>query len=123
MNRLPNRGGPFSWIRITPKLITTPDTPYQAREIRLKPDFPEAHYNLGIELDLAGKMDDAISEFREAVRLRPDFAKAHERLGVALFIKGDEKGALEEYRKAFTLDPRNNDARSNYERLSRRMSD
>ena len=40
--------------------------------IRLKPDFAEAHNNLGNALQAKGKLDEAIAEYREAIRLKPD---------------------------------------------------
>jgi tetratricopeptide (TPR) repeat protein len=45
--------------------------------IRLKPDFAEAHNNLGYALYATGQHDAAIAEFSEAIRLNPDLAKAH----------------------------------------------
>ena len=49
--------------------------------IRLKPDYAEAHSNLGIALAGQGKLDEAIAEYREAIRLKPDYAAAHNNLG------------------------------------------
>ena len=40
--------------------------------MRLKPDYPEAHNNLGVTLKDQGKLDEAIAEYREALRLKPD---------------------------------------------------
>ena len=40
--------------------------------IRLKPDYAEAHNNLGIALKAQGKLDEAIAEYRAAIRLKPD---------------------------------------------------
>ena len=39
--------------------------------LRLDPDSPEAHLNLGIALVVKGKLDEAIAEFREAFRSSP----------------------------------------------------
>ena len=52
--------------------------------IRLKPDYAEAHYNLGIALTDQGKLDEAVAEYRAAIRLQPDYAEAHYNLGIAL---------------------------------------
>ncbi len=53
--------------------------------LRLKPDYAEAHNNLGIQLaSLPGRNADALSQFETAVRLRPDLAGAQFNLGVAL---------------------------------------
>ena len=41
--------------------------------IRLRPDYAEAHNNLGIALASQGQMADAIRQWKEALRLKPDF--------------------------------------------------
>ena len=56
--------------------------------LRLKPDYPEAHANLGNALKDQGKLDEAITECREALRLKPDYAEAHYNLGNALSQPG-----------------------------------
>ena len=40
--------------------------------IRLKPDYAQAHYNLGTALFAQEKFDEADAEFAEAKRLKPD---------------------------------------------------
>ena len=40
--------------------------------IRLKPEWAEAHFNLGRIVKEAGKDDEAEAEFAEAKRLKPD---------------------------------------------------
>ena len=37
--------------------------------IKLKPDFAEAHYNLGLALTNTGNLEEAAQQFREAARL------------------------------------------------------
>jgi tetratricopeptide (TPR) repeat protein len=37
---------------------------------------PETHYNLGSALVKKGKLDPAITQFREVLRLKPDFSSA-----------------------------------------------
>jgi Flp pilus assembly protein TadD len=50
--------------------------------IQLKPDFAEAHYNLGIALAETGQLPDAIAAYRKAIELKPGFAEAHCNLGM-----------------------------------------
>jgi tetratricopeptide (TPR) repeat protein len=40
--------------------------------IRLRPDFGEAHYRLGMALLEAGRLPDAIAELEKAWRINPD---------------------------------------------------
>jgi tetratricopeptide (TPR) repeat protein len=57
--------------------------------VALKPDFVEAHNNLGVALASEHDLDEAIAEFREALRLKPDYAEAHNNLGNVLHDKHD----------------------------------
>ena len=52
--------------------------------IALKPDFAEAHYNLGNALKDLGRLEDAEASYRQAIALKPDFAQAHSNLGLTL---------------------------------------
>ena len=52
--------------------------------IRLRPDFAEAHNQLGLVLIQSGDDDGGIAALREAVRISPDYADAHDNLGAAL---------------------------------------
>ena len=52
--------------------------------IRLRPDFAEAHNNLGLVLLQAGDDQAGIAALREAVRIAPDYADARANLGAAL---------------------------------------
>ena len=58
------------------------------------PADADAHYNRGITLAEQGKLDEAITEFREAIRLQPDFSPAHSCLTAALRRKGEFTEAL-----------------------------
>ena len=55
--------------------------------IKLKPDFADAHYNLGNTLLNKGRTSEAISHYKMAIKIKPDFALAHYNLefGAALF--------------------------------------
>ena len=81
--------------------------------IRLKPDYAEAHYNLGAVLDRKGQLDEAIRQFQEAVRLKPHYAAAHNSLGIALGRKGQIDEAILQFREAIRLEPDYVDAQYN----------
>ena len=51
--------------------------------LRLNPDHPEAHNNLGAILYSEGKIQEATAHFAAAVRLKPDYADALNNLKTA----------------------------------------
>jgi predicted O-linked N-acetylglucosamine transferase (SPINDLY family) len=75
------------------------------RALALKPDFAQAHYNLGIALKEQRKPREAVVCYRRALELAPDFAEAHNNLGVALEDQGKAGEAIACYRRALELKP------------------
>lgn len=73
------------------------------KAIRLKPDFPEAHNNLGVALEALGRLDEAVLAHREALRLRPDYAECHNNLANVLQKRGPVSEAISEYHKAIAI--------------------
>jgi tetratricopeptide (TPR) repeat protein len=75
------------------------------KALSLRPEFAEAHTNLGgVLLDL-GEVESAIAHFRTAIDLRPNDARAHYNMGLALTKKGDLEGAQKELHQAHEIDP------------------
>ena len=81
--------------------------------IRLDPELPTLHYELGLALHAIGDEADAEPELREAASRTPDSAAAHNYLGIVLFQMGDAKAALEEFRAAAKLAPKDPNAHFN----------
>ena len=75
------------------------------RALELKPDYAEAHNNLGNALKDQGKLDEAVACYRRALELKPDFAEAHNNLGIALKDQGKLDEAVACYRRALELKP------------------
>jgi Flp pilus assembly protein TadD len=73
--------------------------------LRLRPDYPKAHFNLGAVLAAQNQLPEAIAEYREALRLRPDYPEAHFNLGNALNRQGKLPDAVAEYREVLRLRP------------------
>jgi protein O-mannosyl-transferase len=64
-----------------------------------------AHGNLGVLLANAGRTDEAIDHYQQALTLHPDFARAHGNLGNALMVVGRRDEALTHYQKSLQIDP------------------
>ncbi|MDA9667690.1 tetratricopeptide repeat protein, partial [Candidatus Pelagibacter sp.] len=80
------------------------ETSYR-QAITLKPDYAEAHNNLGVMLQGLGKLDEVEASYRKAITLKPDYAEAHNNLGVILQELGRLDEAEKSYRKAIELKP------------------
>ncbi len=74
---------------------------------------PIPYLLLGASLYWTGQVDDAISEYNEALRLDPQNAMAYQLLGIASGWKGDVPLAQEYFLKANALDPNKADTHMN----------
>jgi Tfp pilus assembly protein PilF len=106
------------------KLYTTPHIPYvnlgdlymeqkeyekAAEAYRESKRFVNAEWTvlkLGTALLDAGKIKEAISEFREGIGLAPQNANLRYSLGLAYLKEGSKKSALAEFKKAAEMAPR-----------------
>ena len=75
----------------------------QATEI--KPDFAQAHYNLGLGLVGCGRLDEAIVHYQKALEIKPEYADAHNNLGTIYAERGLFNEAFAHYRKALEIKP------------------
>jgi tetratricopeptide (TPR) repeat protein len=73
--------------------------------VRLQPNSSHMRINLGVALQLAGKPERAIRQYREAARINPRSPKLHNNLGNALELQGRRDDAIAHYRLAIGLDP------------------
>ena len=73
--------------------------------IRLKPDYAEAHYNLGVAYGELGRYQEEIAAYQEAIRLKPDYADAHCNLGVAYGALSRYQEEIAAYQEAIRLQP------------------
>ena len=46
------------------------------KALKIKPDYAEAHYNLGLALAGCGRVEEAIAHYQKALQLKPDYAMA-----------------------------------------------
>ena len=82
--------------------------------IGLRPEFAEAHANLGLVLDQAGRQADAENHYRHALEINPDEGQTH--LNLAVMLAGQKRFAEADaaYRTAISLLPDSALAWSNY---------
>ena len=50
---------------------------YYEKALSIKPDYTEAHYNLGFTLQRLGQLDSAVRSYKKVVAIKPEYAKAH----------------------------------------------
>ncbi len=83
------------------------------RVIAARPDYAEAHYNLGAVSMKLGRADEAAAGFRRAAAIRPDLVPAHFDLGIACAATGSLGEAADSYRRAIALAPDHHAAHNN----------
>ena len=72
------------------------------RAVSFRPDYVDAHNNLGVILNDQGKLDEAVASFRKALALKPDYAVVHFNLGNALKDQGKLGEAAASFHQALT---------------------
>ena len=83
------------------------------KALAIKPDYAEAHINLGNALQELGKLDEAVASYRKALAIKPEFAEAHNNLGNALQDLGKLDEAFASYHKALAIKPDYAEAHNN----------
>src|SRR3989442_14282151 len=63
------------------------------------------HHNMGEAYRTAGKLEDAIACYRQALALKPDYAEAHPNLGIALWDPVKLAEPIPRYAPALALKP------------------
>jgi len=65
----------------------------------------DARFDLGSALVEAGRLDDAIAQFRRIIEAEPGDRQAHHALGVALFKQGRVDEADSEFKASLSAGP------------------
>jgi tetratricopeptide (TPR) repeat protein len=73
--------------------------------VERRPGNDRAHNNLGLALAEAGRVPEAIRQYRQALRLQPNCAEAHYNLGLALAQQGNLAEAIGQYEGALQFQP------------------
>ena len=69
------------------------------------PNKARTYNGLGLALLSAGKVDEAVAEFRKALAIKGDYYKAHNNLGLALAEAGKKDEAIVSFKEALTVKP------------------
>jgi tetratricopeptide (TPR) repeat protein len=85
--------------------------------LRLKPDYVEAHVNLGTIFRRTGKAAESESEYMTALTLQPESVDAHSGYGALLLSQGRKNEALREFEKVVELSPQYPDGHYDLGRL------
>ncbi len=84
------------------------------RAIKVRAEFPAAHYNLGIALRDQKRFDEAAKVFRLATELKPDYSEAWNALGFALLVLREPVAAADAFRTVCHLAPNSAEAHGNF---------
>jgi len=71
----------------------------------IKPDYAEAHKNLGIALKDLGKFDSAVMSFKQSITLEPNHVDTHYNLAVTFKAMNHLESAVKSYEKVVFLKP------------------
>ena len=73
--------------------------------LAIKPDYADAHNNLGLTLKELGQLDAAVKCYEKALALKPDFAEVYYNLGLTMYDLGQLNEALISHERAIILKP------------------
>jgi tetratricopeptide (TPR) repeat protein len=75
------------------------------RALAIKPDYADAHINLGSAFLQQGRLDEAVAHYQKALAIKPDEADVHDHLGNVLLQQGQTTEAMSHYQKALAIKP------------------
>jgi tetratricopeptide (TPR) repeat protein len=83
-----------------------PEAVEEIREaIKIHPDFPDLHNQLGLALSMSGERERAVSEFQQALHINPRYVEARLNLAIILNDLGRYEDALREFQMEAPRDP------------------
>lgn len=92
---------------------------YYKRAVELKPDYANAHVNLGnMYMIKEGRLKEAEEEYKIALRIQPEYSVAYFNLGLLCMAVGDKERAEYYFTKAIESDPEYSRARQFFHIIS-----
>lgn len=76
-----------------------------AKVVRLRPDLPEAHNNLGAAFKKKGDLAKAVESFGRALKLKPDYIEALSNRGWVYLEEKKWSAARRDFARALEIDP------------------
>jgi len=73
--------------------------------LKIKPDYAEAYYNMGVALNDQGNPEAAIESYKQVLKIKPDYVEAYNNMGVALNDQGNPEAAIESFKQAINIKP------------------
>ena len=75
------------------------------RALRINPDDPVAHFNLGWVCDRQGLPDEALAHFHRAISIKRDLDRAWYGIGIVAVRRGDHARAKEAFLEVVRIEP------------------
>ena len=73
--------------------------------VNIKPDYAEAHKNMGITLKELGQKEEAIESLKKAIAIDSNYVDAHYNLAITFKEQGHLDDAVKSYQKAIEIKP------------------
>jgi protein O-GlcNAc transferase len=73
--------------------------------IKIKPDYADAYYNMGVVQKDKGDLAAAIHSYKQAIKINPSFANAYHDMGNALNANNEQDAAINSYKQAIRINP------------------
>jgi len=83
------------------------------KALKIKPDYAEAYYNMGIALKEKGDFELAIDSYKKAIEIKPDYIDAYFNMGNILKYVGDLEAAIDSYKMTLEIKPNYAEAYNN----------
>ena len=95
----------LGWIELEVKRDYAAAVADYSRVAELKPDWPEAHNNLGVAWKKRGEMEKAVASFNRALELRGEYSEAWSNLGWAHAEEKKWREARADFEQALKINP------------------